>query len=535
MTRGTAHADLAAAHAGGKGRPSLVPGDDLEPSAWGSLGWLTLIALLPRLLLMFVNENYFGDAVVRSELGERWAVRPHWITSFDSGAYQFGPLHIYLMGLAAKVWPAREHAGRVLSLLFGAATVLPLHAVTTRWFGVRAAIAACLAFAAWGMHLQFSTTAGSEALGLFLLLSMVALLAQGWEEGRFAPLAGAAVMLNLLCATRYDAWMLIPLICLLLLLADKDKVAAVTRAVGFGLFCLPFPLVWMHGNELARGDPFYPVRFIDQFHRAWFHEGVAVWGEASYRLQNLFFWPGTALVTLSPLVALLGGVGMVRAFLRRPELRWVVWVALVPTAYFTFRGAVLGTFVPLARFTVNQLALLLPFVAEGFEAMVGKARRPVRQALLALTVALAVACPLFLGLFTYQREGKWEDSLRPVSPTSTQPAPVREVAAFLKREVNEHGEAVILDEGEPYLDLALAFFSGLPESRLVRYRWEIFPERLVTADPRYLVLIDGGRLSQSPDFAREGDTVRLQQARFEELPGAPAPFHVYRRISGAFF
>ncbi|MHB8877661.1 MAG: ArnT family glycosyltransferase [Myxococcaceae bacterium] len=509
--------------------PRLVPPAEHEPSSARVVALLLGVALLPRLLLLAVNENLYGDAVIRTELAERWWARPHWIASFDDGAFQFGPLHLYLMAFAVKLVPAREHAGRVLSLVFGVLTVWPLHALTRRLFGWQAAVWACLAFAAWGIHLQLSTTAASEALGLFLVMWMLALFAQGLEENRFAPIAYAAAVLNLACATRYDAWLMIPLFCGLLLLGDKDRIAAVTRAVFFGFLCLPFPLAWMQGNELDKGSALYPVHFIDQFHVAWFQEGVALWGDIPYRLQNLFFWPGVALFTLTPLVALFGAAGMVRSWRERRDLRWLLWVAWLPAAYFTFRSTVLGSFVPLGRFAVNQVALLLPFVAFGFTWMLGRANPALRKAVAGLAVACAVAFPMWLGLFTFHAEGSLQETLRPVSPTSTNPEAVMKVARYLADEAAAKGGAAIIDTDPNYRDLQIAFFSGLPEPRMARHRWEIFPVRLADADPHFLVRIEGGTLAQRPDFEIGSTRVRLGENWFDEVPGFQAPFHVYRR------
>ena len=50
-----------------------------------------------------------------------------------------------------------------------------------------------------------------------------------------------------------------------------------------------------------------------------------------------------ALFTLTPGVALLGAVGMVKAWKKHPETRWLVVMAVVPALYFTFRAAVLLT------------------------------------------------------------------------------------------------------------------------------------------------------------------------------------------------
>ncbi|HEX8820135.1 MAG TPA: glycosyltransferase family 39 protein, partial [Archangium sp.] len=226
---------LPAAPPGSTPALSAVPEPLAEPSSRLLLGLLIAAALLPRLLLMPFNENFYGDAVARTELAERWARAPHLITSYADGAFQFGPLHLYLVGAVLKVVPDKALAGRLVSLLFGVLAVVPLFSLTRRLFDWRAGVWASLAFCVWGMHLQMSTTAASESLSLFLMLWVFALCAEGLDENRLGPIFGAAVVLNLACATRYDAWMFIPLLCVGLLLWGEDRVAGLTRAVGFGL------------------------------------------------------------------------------------------------------------------------------------------------------------------------------------------------------------------------------------------------------------------------------------------------------------
>jgi 4-amino-4-deoxy-L-arabinose transferase-like glycosyltransferase len=505
--------------------PALAP----EPSTRLLVGLLLVAALVPRLLVFAVNENLYGDAVVRTELAERWLREPHVITAYGDGAYQFGPLHMYLVGAALSVFD-RETAGRVVSLLFGVLSVVPLFALTRRLFGWRAGVAAGLSFAAWGMHLQFSTTAGSEAVSLFFMLATFALYAEGVDENRFAPLFQAAVMLNLACALRYDAWMYIPLLTVALFFSSEDKVAAVTRAVGFGLLCLPFPLLWMQGNELMHGNPFYPMKAVEDFHRDWVKSSAGS-GAASigWRLQQLGFWPGIALLTLSPGVALLGMWGMVKAWRSRPDTRWLIVAAVLPAAYFTFRAAVLMNFVPLGRFTVTQIAVVPVFVAFGFMALFGARAAGARKALAGVTSVVAVAVPVALGLYTFRAEGRFQDSLRPVSPTSTNPVAVMKVADFLKQEVAAKGGAAVLDDDPGYMDLQLAFFSGLPEMRMARVRWDTFRKRLNEAKPEVLVRFEQGSLVKDPGVKLEGRTLVLDGVAYEELDGFTPPLHVYRR------
>ncbi len=507
--------------------PVEWPRDEAEPSRARLLLMLVAAALLPRLIVFPLNENLYGDAVVRTELDAEWAENPHWIAGFSDGACQFGPLHLYLVGLALKLWQKPEHAGRAVSLLFGVLTVLPLFSLTRRYFGWKRAVWACLAFSVWGIHLQVSTTAASEALSVFLLMSVLALFARAIDENRFSSLAAAALVLNLACATRYDAWMFMPLLGGVLLLGDTDRVAAITRAVLFGLLCLPFPLVWMQGNEMLHGDPLYPVRYIEEYHQRWFRDGEAAWGSLLFRLQNLFFWPGAAFFTMTPLLAAFGLWGMVRAVRTKSPARWLVWMAAVPAAYFTFRASVLGSFVPLGRFTVHQVMLVFPFVAVGLEALAG-AKPEKRRALAGAAAALAVAFPAWLGWFTHRTEGKWQDSLRPVSPTSTNPPSLMQVADFLEREAAKDGGGVLLDSDPSYRDIQIAFFSGVPEKKLVRLRHERVRAQLANLDLAWLVRMQGGLLDNLPGVEVGRDYVVLAGRRFEDVAGFSAPFRVYR-------
>jgi hypothetical protein len=506
---------------------SAVPEPEREPSTRLLLGLLIVAALVPRLVVFPVNENLYGDAVARTELAERWLQAPHLIRSFQDGALQFGPLHLYMVGAALKVLN-REDAGRAVSLLFGVLSVVPLFALTRRFFGWRAGVWAGLAFSVWGMHLQMSTTAASEAVALFFMLGVFALFAQALEENRFGPLFGAAMVLNLACALRYDAWMYVPLLAVMPLLWRRDKVAGVTMAVSFALLCLPFPLLWMQGNELAHGDPLYPITYIDQFHKSWVASSGGGAKDWWLRAQGLGFWPGVALFTLTPGVALLGMGGMVRAWRQRPELRWLVLSALVPTAYYTFRSAVMLNFLPLGRFTVTQVVLVLPFIAYGFAACARAWGEVAGKLVAGASIVLAVAMPVALGVYTFRADGGLRDTLRPVSPTSTNPQPVMRAAHFIEAEAAQKGKELALDSDDGYLDLQLGFFTGLPEARLVRMRWAEFRQRVEKERPEYLVRFDRGALARESWVKLEGRTLMLGDVTYEEQDGFSAPVHVYR-------
>jgi hypothetical protein len=236
-----------------------------------------------------------------------------------------------------------------------------------------------------------------------------------------------------------------------------------------------------------------------------------------------------ALFTLSPLIGWFGMRGMVRVWRQRPEYRWLIWVVLVPTAYFAFRSVVLLDFVPLARFAVTQVALLLPFVGAGYLATVEGRSPTARRAWAGAALGLAVLLPVVVGVLTANRDDQVARSLRPVSPVSTNPPAVMRVARWLKSEVAPVGGAAALDVDDQYWDLQIAFFSGLPDTRISRMRWDIFRKQLAEQRPDVLVRREGGALEKEPDFLLQGDTISFDGDGWEEVPGFQKPWHVYRR------
>ena len=144
-------------------------------------------------------------------------------------------------------------------------------------------------------------------------------------------------------------------------------------------------------------------------------------------------------------------------------------------------------------------------------------------------LALAVLFPVVMSIFTVNRDDQVANSLRPVSPVSTNPPAVMKVARWLKSEVAPVGGAAALDTDDQYWDLQIAFFSGLPDTRISRMRWDIFRKQLAEQRPDVLVRREGGALEKEPDFLLQGDTISFDGDGWEEVPGFQKPWHVYRR------
>src|SRR4051812_42554032 len=102
------------------------------------------LALLVRIPALALGVEHYGDAPVRIEIAERWAQEPHLWRGFGE-SYQYGPLHLSMLGGALRALPDRYLAPRLLSLLFGLAGVALIWLLAYRMRGANAAALAAFA------------------------------------------------------------------------------------------------------------------------------------------------------------------------------------------------------------------------------------------------------------------------------------------------------------------------------------------------------------------------------------------------------
>jgi hypothetical protein len=471
--------------------PTNSPELRIEPNP-GKRATLPLLglALVLRLAVFPFAKNIWGDAVARTWLAFDWAAHPHVPTAFTDGVLQFGPLHIVLMGLLGTVWPEAPDCGRALSLVVGVASIVPLMALARRFFGERAAVVAALVFSLWGLHVQCSTTSASEALCLFLVLSALERIEAGVASGRSGPLVAAGLATTLACATRYNLWLWAP--CFVLRVALGTRRMKPTLV--FAAVAASFPLLWMVGNGCATGDPLYPLHDIEAFHRAWYVSEATSWTAAKMQWLTLFFWPGLALLSLSPLAAIAGGVGAVAAVARRHPSWWIVALAAGTLAYYTARALLFASFVPLARFAVDELALLCLFVEPGAVALARVGRIGATTGL-RVVVASAALWVVGLGAFTTFTSVGLAESFLPISPCSRNLRRLEPVIDELQR-LTASGPGLLVVDSDPtgYDDLTLVYESGLPRARVASFRAPTFEATLATGRPRWIVRFDRGPL-----------------------------------------
>ena len=101
--------------------------------------------------------------------------------------------------------------------------------------------------------------------------------------------------------------------------------------------------------------------------------------------------------------------------------------------------------------------------------------------------------------------------------------------ALFDAQALEGWEMVLVDEDPgDYRDIQVAFGLRHPVERVVRRRWPEWEQSLGGALPDVVIRFEGGVLEKTPGVELEGSALRFRGRRFEEVPGAPAPMHLYR-------
>ena len=458
------------------------------------------VATLARAAPAVFGYEHFGDAPVRIEIAERWAQNPHlWHGLAET--YQFGPLHLTLIGGLVRLLGDRLVAARLLSFACGLAGVWLLYRIAERERGPQAAFWAGLGLALSPLHIQASVTGGSEAVFLALLLGAVLTVLRG-EVLVPAVLLGAAGLV------RYDGWMYVPLLGGLLLWRQRNPL----RAFAFCAVAAAPALFWMWVNARWAGHPLAPIRYIDREHAQLARAAMESAGPLWTRLEALFYWPVVICVVVTPVLGFFALWGSART-LRRREPGWdLVALAWIPALYFTFRSAVLADFHPMARFTIVAAALSLVFAHDALKLLA----RPAR----AVALVVAVATPLVLAALCWNRSGRLAEWARPVAPIGTLPPGIPEAARWMRSNAGAR-DVVLVDEAVWYLDIPLVFASGLPEEKLLRARWpDDFERRFPHNPPTLAVLVASGRLA---DYHQE-------RFEFRGLPFCAAERYPYATV-----
>jgi hypothetical protein len=445
---------------------------------------LVLFSLAIRLFYMPYASIEDADSVTRFWAGLRWASHPD---IYISGVW--GPLHFYLIGLTTKIFPASSWAPTILHISFSVATVVTLYVFTKLEFGSsRAAFLAALIWALYPVAIRLSIDVRSETIFVFFLsLSMVflSLAIRRRESALYAVAAG--VCLTCAAALRYEAWMLMPFLGLLLIKKP-------TSAALFFVFSMIHPSVWMIGNFLHFGDPFYSFNWGSNFELNW--QGHALEERSvTQRVERAISFGYRWGKGITPLAALSCILGVLIAIQKKHRaIIWLIPILGLATLYgFAIAK---GSLLPKVSYTLVFSLLLLPFSAAFFQAI------GIDRISLSGFFGTITACGLMVLVFSFSGEPHSMVFESPI-PSFKNDEQVRQFASSI-REIIEPDDGLIID------------FFGWEETHYLGLCSRVYPDRIFIPPGELYKPFNEEALAEFTDKYPKGVLVLHNESRFAD-------------------
>ncbi|MGB0915011.1 MAG: glycosyltransferase family 39 protein [Crocinitomicaceae bacterium] len=318
--------------------------------------WLTLSAIVVKLLLLPFAQTVDADAVSRVHLSVDWLNNPEWIKTSV-----WSPLHFYLNGLGLMLWNDSVITPKLINILLSSLSILPFFYFTRREFNSRGAFIASIFFAVSPILFRNSFMALSETPYLLLLLLTLNLISKGLREDNTKSVLLAGLTITLACGFRYEAWLLAFLFGLIILFTNWRK------AFGYGLISLVFPIIWMASNYVTTGD----VMFSIQGNYKWTLElmGNNDFVDTETMLRRLWFFPFSWMISIGPPVVYLTVILMFRTIkgYKADKLKAFFASLFVIMLVFFIYNSMKGVLLLQHRFIGTLVVLSLPFIAIIFE------------------------------------------------------------------------------------------------------------------------------------------------------------------------
>lgn len=434
------------------------------------------LALAIRVFCLQFATTNSADPTTRIWNAWRWLSDPTIITH---GVW--GPLHYYLIAASMALVRDPIFPPILLHVLFGALTPVLLYFFTKKEFGGhRSSIIVAISYAFYPIAISNSLTARSETpFVFFLLLSFIFISSIRQNHGSWRHALGAGICLTLAGMLRYEGWMLIPLLGVLIWKKPKFMILFIASS-------MLHPIFWMIGNAIHHGDPLYFINWASNWE-------LNLMGKTEYiaftdLARRMSIFPIKTFRWITPLVSLISVLGVAVSIIRKEkQASWIIpFVGLI---FLMSSSVARGNLVPKSSYTMTLGAIIIPFCATVYEYL-GIEKLSIKGWV--IVTAIIVSSMM---VYSYPRFWNHLPLLSRVTPVSPiQQFPNQEKAKILARVIKEN----IGDKSEGFI----SDFYGWSPSYYVALMTGLPPDRIfmVTGAPHKHLNVEGLRkfLGQFP-------------------------------------
>lgn len=317
--------------------------------------WFILAILVVKLFLLPYTQTIDADAVSRVLLSEKWLAHPHLITD---GVW--APLHFYFNAFVLWIFDERVVAPKILNIVFSTFAIWPFYHFVKRIFVSKGAIYAALLLGLSPIIFRNGFQALSGSPYLFFACLSLYFLARGLtrQDRKSVDFIYAGLSITVAAGLRYEAWVLIACLTLVLLLYKKWK-----ETLFFWLAAMIFPFFWMIVGQVYHDDFLFGVNGA----YTWNVElmGVNENLNDTERIKRIFFFPFSWFLAVSPFISWIIIYSCISGILKkRITLKQYIWlIPLVVIGVSFLLKAQNGTLLLQHRFTASLVLFSSPLLS----------------------------------------------------------------------------------------------------------------------------------------------------------------------------
>ena len=315
------------------------------------LAALIIVAVAIRVFMLSISDNGWGvDPDERIRMTVKWLNMKGPRPIFPGDLWL--PLHYYLIALSIKIFNSIPLSPRILHLIFGILTIFPFYGLIRLVFNERVALISTLIFIFYPVHILCSIVTLSEGPFLFFLMASLYYFFKNREDRRVKSLFLCCIFIILASMIRYEAWLCIILMSLLLFFDRRFKEGFI-----FLYAASIFPALWL--SPIARS--YKRIIFM-----------VTKVSADKYQLPNLIYWFKVIARYLSLPLTISLIFGALRSVKRKTKLFSLIF-PLSLLVFFTY-GIFTFKLVKNIEFGLTFTVLFIPFAVFGFEKLLDKKR-----------------------------------------------------------------------------------------------------------------------------------------------------------------
>ncbi len=354
---------------------------------------ICLIGLLSRLVFLPFSHVVDPDVYSRIYIAWEWLQHPHLISTAV-----WPPLHTYIMSVFLWVFPFDVLTPKLLHIAFAAGTAIPMYYFIKNEFNEKGAFWATLFYQLSPIVFRNSFHALAETPFIFFVACSLYFISKLFKQKEHTKNAiWAGIFLTIACGIRYEGWVFIAFLGLIVWMRSGIKNAFI-----FGVFSMFFPIYWMLGNYLAKGDPLYSINAANYWNTVM--EGVNEQVSDLDKRMRIIFFPFSVFLFLTPLLSIISVVTFIYSLKNKlVKLKHLLW--LIP-----FMGIMImyiqkthnGSLLMHHRYSAIPLFFVTPYLSYYFSDKI-KMKIKIKKLVATLIIVTAIPLSFYLHFLPFEK------------------------------------------------------------------------------------------------------------------------------------